>query len=57
MPLTVEVFSKLVSQSCAKSVENLKEVWIPTCAKIISDKRDEVESWMPYVEVCLQLAS
>ena len=51
MPLTMVEFSRLVSESSSKAVQHLKEVWIPTCAKLISDKRENVEAWMPQDEV------
>lgn len=52
MPLTIAEFSRLVSESSVKAIQHLKEVWIPTCAKLISNKREEVEAWMPENEVC-----
>jgi hypothetical protein len=52
MPFTMTEFARLISESSSTAVKHLKEVWIPTCAKLISDKREEVESWMPENEVC-----
>jgi hypothetical protein len=52
MPLTIAELARLVSESSSKAVQHLKEVWIPTCAKLISDKREDVEAWMPQDEVC-----
>jgi hypothetical protein len=52
MPFTMTEFARLISESSSTAVKHLNEVWIPTCAKLISDKREEVESWMPENEVC-----
>ena len=51
MPLSIAEFSRLVSESSQKAVQHLKEVWIPSCAKLISEKREDVEAWMPQDEV------
>jgi hypothetical protein len=55
MPLTIAEFARLVSESSSKAVQHLREVWIPTCAKLISNQREDVEAWMPHNEVCFSL--
>ncbi|XP_028407226.1 dynein heavy chain 3, axonemal-like [Dendronephthya gigantea] len=50
MPLSIAEFSRLVSESSQTAVQHLKEVWIPSCAKLISEKREDVEAWMPQDE-------
>ena len=52
MPLTIAEFARLISQSSTTAVQHLKDVWIPECARLISNKREDVESWMPQNEVC-----
>lgn len=52
MPLTMPHFSRLVLKNCKETVQHLREVWIPKCAALISEKREDVEEWMPYNEVC-----
>lgn len=32
-------------------MKRLLDGWIPSCVKIISDRRDDIEEWMPEDEV------
>ncbi|XP_068702145.1 dynein axonemal heavy chain 3-like [Montipora foliosa] len=46
-PLTLNDLKKSSFKATHQGVKRLKEMWIPSCAKIISDRRDEIEVCMP----------
>lgn len=49
--MTVEQLLQHVNQSCEDGASILRNKWIPSCVKIISDNRDDVEVVMPEGEV------
>ena len=50
MPLTLPQFEELVKSGCAKSKEILSESWVFQCAKIVNDRKDQLEQMMPTTE-------
>ena len=52
-PLTITDLKKNVFKATQQGVKILQEMWIPSCVKLISDRRDEIEVCMPDVEVIL----
>lgn len=50
-PLTITDLKKNVFKATQQGVKTLQEMWIPSCVKLISDRRDEIEVCMPDVEV------
>jgi hypothetical protein len=53
LPMTIEQLLQHVEQSCENSASILRDKWIPSCVKIISDRRDDVEAVMSENEVGL----
>jgi hypothetical protein len=51
--MTIEQLLQHVEQSCENSASILRDKWIPSCVKIISDRRDDVEAVMSENEVGL----
>ena len=51
MPLTLPQFEELLKNGCAKSKEILSESWVFQCAKIVNDRKDQLEQMMPATEV------
>ena len=52
-PLTIIDLKKNAHKATQQGVKRLLEMWIPSCVKIISDRRDEIEECMPEDEVTL----
>jgi len=51
LPLTITELRKNAHKATQHGVRTLLDKWIPTCVKIISDRRDDIEEWMPEDEV------
>lgn len=51
LPLTKDQLKQHVQQSCERGASILRHEWIPSCVKIISDRRDDVEDVMSEIEV------
>ena len=51
MPLSLPQFTDLVKNGCINSKEILSESWVFQCAKIVNDRKDQLEQWMPAAEV------
>lgn len=51
LPLTITDLRKNAHKATQHGVRTLLETWVPSCVKIISDRRDEIEQWMPEDEV------
>lgn len=54
LPLTILDLKKNVHKATQQRVKRLMEMWIPSCVKIISDRRDYIEECMPEDEVILK---
>ena len=50
-PLTITELRKNAHKATQQGVRTLLDKWIPSCVKIISDRRDDIEEWMPEDEV------
>jgi len=50
-PLTTTELRKNAHKATQQGVRTLLDKWIPSCVKIISDRRDDIEEWMPEDEV------
>lgn len=51
LPLTITELRKNTHKATKKGIKRLLDGWIPSCVKIISDRRDDIEEWMPEDEV------
>lgn len=51
LPLTIVDLKKNACKATQQGVKRLVETWIPTCVKVISDRRDAIEECMPEDEV------
>ena len=51
LPLTITELRKNTHKATQKGIKRLLDGWIPSCVKIISDRRDDIEEWMPEDEV------
>lgn len=51
LPLTIVDLKKNAYKATQQGVKRLVEAWIPTCVKVISDRRDAIEECMPEDEV------
>ena len=51
LPLTIVDLKKNAYKATQQGVKRLVERWIPTCVKVISDRRDAIEECMPEDEV------
>jgi len=51
LPLTITELRKNAHKATQQGVRTLLDKWIPSCVKIISDRRDDIEEWMPEDEV------
>lgn len=51
LPLTIVDLKKNAHKATQQGVKRLVERWIPTCVKVISDRRDAIEECMPEDEV------
>lgn len=51
LPLTTTELRKHVQQSSEEGAKFLTEKWIPACVEIVSNRREDIESWMPGEEV------
>lgn len=51
LPLTITELRKNAHKATQQGVRTLLDMWIPSCVKIISDRRDDIEEWMPEDEV------
>ena len=47
LPLTMDALVGVIKQSCDKATTSLRDQWIDECCTIISNKREEIEKWMP----------
>ena len=47
LPLTMDALVGVIKQSCDKATSSLRDQWIDECCTIISNKREEIEKWMP----------
>lgn len=53
LPLTITDLKKNAYKATQHGVKRLMETWIPSCVKIISDRREDIEEYMPEEEVIL----
>ncbi|CAH3114243.1 unnamed protein product [Pocillopora meandrina] len=51
LPLTITELRKNTHKATQKGIKRLLDGWIPSCVKIISDRRDDIEEWMPEDEI------
>ena len=51
LPLTTTELRKHVQQSSEEGAKFLTKKWIPACVEIVSNRREDIESWMPGEEV------
>lgn len=51
IPLSPQQFEELVRDGCSKSKEILSESWVFQCARIVNDRKDQLEQVMPNIEV------
>ena len=51
LPLTIIDLKKNAYKATQQGVKRLMEKWIPSCVKVISDRRDDIEECMPEDEV------
>ena len=51
LPLSTAELTRHVQKSSQEGARFLENVWVPACVEIISQRRDEVEAWMPGDEV------
>ena len=51
MPLALSEFEDHVKNDCTRSKEILSETWVFQCAKIVNERKEQLEQMMPNIEV------
>lgn len=45
--MTIEEFHQYLKKSCDQAVGDLKSTWLPQCATIVANHKEDIELMMP----------